>query len=124
MKDSHRPPSAKRRCDYERTSISIEEVVALLNGIEQHREALAHADAVLSDWLCNSPQFGQAWHDFAAAGGISANDFYAFMDGRFRGRPGVRQLGHLRLIANDAAPSIARRAITHQEDDGGDPEAA
>jgi hypothetical protein len=99
-------------------------VVALLEEIERHRDALARAGAVLADWLDDSRQFGQAWHEFSIAGGISGNDFHAFMDGRFRGRPDVRQLGHLRLIANREASSIVRRPLRRRDNGNPDPEAA
>jgi hypothetical protein len=87
-------------------------VVQLLQDIEWHRARLADADAVLSDWLLNSPDFSQAWHDFTAAGGISGHDFHAFMSGNFRRRLGVRQHQHLRLIASREAaiPRAARSA--------------
>jgi hypothetical protein len=107
----------------ERTSIAADEVVKLLHDIEQHRDGLTHADAVLSDWLINSPDFSQAWHDFTASGGISGSDFHAYMRGNFRRRIGVRQIGHLRLIASEAT-SIPHRPLSCRRDHNPDPEAA
>jgi hypothetical protein len=120
----HRPPAKRRRdCAPKRTCIAADEVVQLLKDVEWHRARLADAGAVLSDWLTNSPDFSQAWHDFTACGGISGNDFHAFMSGNFRPRPGVRQHYHLRLIAARPAPSIRRCPITRR-DNNPDPEAS
>jgi hypothetical protein len=114
----HRPAKGCCARELERTSISVAEVVELLEGIEQHRDVLVWHDATLTDWLLNSPDFSKAWHDFTAGGGISGSDFRAYMSGQFRRRPGVRQRRHLRLIASAPNP------ITHRRHNNPDPEAA
>ena len=126
MNDRQRRPPAKRGCtrEPERTGIAADEVVELLKDIEWHRARLADAYAVLADWLTNSPDFSQAWHEFTASGGISGSDFHAYMSGKFHRRPGVRQHHHLRLIASREAPSIPRRPIPRRRDSNHDPEAA
>src|SRR5690348_3082035 len=94
-----RSPSSprQRRATPRRTRISVDEVWALWRGIEQHRRQITEAYAIFADWLAGSPQLAKEWRGFIAAGGVNADDFIAFLDGKFRPLP-VLQQRHLRLI--------------------------
>jgi hypothetical protein len=74
------------------------DVVGLLRSIERNRKALLDALKTLQSWLNKSSEFAESWRDFTSSGGISADDFGHFIDGRFCARR-TRQKRHLRLIA-------------------------
>jgi len=92
------PAQQKRRRPERRTSISVDEVVALWRGIERNRREIDELYAVFDDWLAGSPQLAKEWNAFTRSGGISADDFLRFLSGQFRPRYRVRQRKHLRLI--------------------------
>jgi hypothetical protein len=96
----------------ERTQIEIEEVIALLQSIEQHRAALAAHAATLSEWLSISDDLSRTWDRFTRMGGISAADFERFLAQRLPRRP-VRQKRHLRLISSHEL--LRKRLITPRE---------
>jgi hypothetical protein len=80
--------------------ITEDEVVELLQSMERYRQRIADAAFVFSDWLEGSPQLQEVWNKFIQAGGITADDFRKFLDGRFRYRL-IRQRRHLRLVVNN-----------------------
>jgi len=90
-----RPAKPKPR----RTHITVEEIEQLWTGIEHHRCEIAAAQAIWDDWLDNSPELANEWSKFCAAGGLTAQEFVAFLDGQFKQRS-VRQRRHLRLISS------------------------
>ena len=95
--------------------ISQDEVIELLYNIEYHRNAIANVTDKFEYWLGSSKQLRDVWNRFLIGGGISANDFQAFLNGKFRCRP-VRQRRHLRLISNNSyKPSFSVRG-THGDD--------
>lgn len=91
---------------------------ALLHGLrrtESCRHSLESERANLQALLRNNPQLAAKWQEFAAGGGISADDFEAFLNGKFRVRLGARTRRHLRLITNRRPPRIRLRR--RQNDD-------
>jgi hypothetical protein len=78
--------------------ISQAEVIELLHTIECHREAIACATDKFEYWLQSSGQLRDTWQRFLISGGVSAEDFRAFLNSKFRCRR-VRQRRHLRLVS-------------------------
>lgn len=103
-----RRPSPKR--EPERTAISIQEVQHLLNDMAAHRDALAADAETLQDWLAHSTDFMIAWRQFAANGGLTGQDFVAFVQGRLQRRP-TRTRRHLRLIVSKNKAALVRRKL-------------
>ena len=83
-----------------RNSIHISEVIIVLRKLEEHRTEIGRYTTMLHEWLKTSDDFAEAWTAFSAAGGISAEDFHAFIHDQFPGRP-VKQQKHLRLVASN-----------------------
>ena len=91
-------PGKPRIHDPNRTLITVEEVLALLTRIEQHRAQLDADAELLRDWLNGSPQLARAWREFTQAGGISAAEFDQFLHGKFKPRPSGQPHKHLRVL--------------------------
>jgi len=77
--------------------IQVQAIIDVLRSMERHRQSLRESETTLSKWLRASPEFSGAWNVFMSAGGISAEDFDKFLDGKFRAKH-TRQKRHLRLI--------------------------
>jgi hypothetical protein len=94
-----------------RTYVTGAEVVALLERIEHHRDALAAEQATFQDWLDGSDELYERWSAFIQAGGVTAHEFGRFLNDRpFRHRR-VRQRRHLRLVAsNSGRRHVLRRS--------------
>jgi hypothetical protein len=88
-----------------RTCIEVSEVYTLLRMLGQHRAEADRYTRILHEWLKCSDDFAEAWTAFSAAGGISAEDFYAFINNQFPGRS-VKQQKHLRLVTNNTMEEI------------------
>jgi hypothetical protein len=91
--------------DSERRYIQIHEVMDLLRSIDRHRQALQSILATLHNWLNGSDEFAAVWRKFTAAGGLDAEDFSWFIDGKFRSRR-VRKIRHLRLVTSRKPPML------------------
>lgn len=87
--------------DDDPTFIQVEAIITLLRSIERHRQALRDNETTLRNWLRASSEFRKVWAIFLHVGGLSANDFDHFIDGKFRTRR-VRQKRHLRLVAKES----------------------
>lgn len=98
-------------------TISADEVIGLLRNIEQYRQALTRESATLERWLAGSQELQDTWREFQLAGGVSADDFQAFIDGTFRYRR-IKQKRHLRLV------STGKNVITHRAQRMGGDDAA
>jgi len=115
------PPPRWRRpaYDYDDDEEEYEEPEAALRyalrRIESIRYSIENERANLQALLRNNPQLAAKWQEFAAGGGISADDFEAFLNGKFRVRLGARTRRHLRLISNRRPPPIRLRR--RQNDD-------
>ena len=83
-------------------------MIALLRSIERHRCAIAADQAIFAMWLDGAPTLAKVWREFNAAGGVTADDFYKFMHGKFNRRR-VRQRKHLRLVSSREPLPIRRR---------------
>jgi hypothetical protein len=80
-------------------AIEVHDVIGLLRNIEGHQKALHGHMAILHRWLNRSRDLSEAWAKFMRGGGVTADDFALFVDGRFRSRH-TRQKRHLRLLVN------------------------
>jgi hypothetical protein len=85
--------------------ISEAEVVKLWNKIEQYRRAIGFQEQRFKRWLEVSPQLQKHWKQFTDAGGITAEDFSKFCQGKMRHRS-TREKRHLRLISKKNSPTI------------------
>lgn len=100
----HRHRNRRQEADYDeinadddRTSIEVGEVIDLLGRIERHREALECEQATLTRWLAGAPELAADWAGFTRMGGVTAEDFARYLDGRLRSRR-TRRKRHLRLV--------------------------
>ena len=83
--------------DADRDFIEHDEVIGLLQSMERHQQALHEANSTMQQWLNGSDEFADAWREFTESGGVSVDDFKAFINGTFRCRL-VRRKKHLRLV--------------------------
>jgi hypothetical protein len=93
--------------DDERRCIEVDEVIELLRRIDWHRQALRQEQTTLQRWLNGSPALAIDWRRFTSSGGVTAEDFTLFKDGRLRQRR-TRHRRHLRLVVVNKQ---ARRSI-------------
>jgi hypothetical protein len=100
--------------DDTRSYVEVDEVIGLLRNIERYRGALARDTATLQRWLDGSSELQELWSKFMRCGGVTADDFRQFIDGRFRDRR-IRQRRHLRLVSSKA--SVVRRYYHSRDGD-------
>ena len=86
--------------EVEHRRVSVNDFVHLLHLVDYHRQELHAAATRLREWLYRTPKLAQRFHDYTAAGGVSAEDFELFLKNRFCDRH-VRQKRHLRLISSN-----------------------
>jgi len=79
-----------------------------LRRIESHRQSLENERASLQSLLRNNPRLAAKWAEFTAAGGVSSNDWEAFLNGKFRAKL-VRTRKHLRVVSNSPRIRLRRR---------------
>jgi hypothetical protein len=82
------------------------ELVDALKSVERHRDQLQAAASYVQAILASDPDLHRQWNEFTHAGGITADDFRQFLDGRFRYRL-ARQRKHLRLVVKRSLSQIA-----------------
>jgi hypothetical protein len=93
-----------------------EELIELLESIEQWQHRLVRDRSRLAALLGYTPDLQQRWDQFTRQGGITAKEFEAFLDGKFRARI-TRQRRHLRLVSS-------RKGVIMRAPRSNDPEAA
>jgi hypothetical protein len=93
--------------------IRANEVIALLRRIEWNRKALEDAHSKFKEWCSQSSELAATYRKFTAAGGISADDFTRFLEGRFRHRP-ARAKRQLRLVSS-TKPQPRRLYRSHDD---------
>ena len=82
--------------------IDADEVIGLLRRIEWNRKALDDAQSKMKRWFSQSSDLAETYRRFTAAGGIGADDFVQFLNGRFHYRRGTRK-------AEEGAPAVDRQ---------------
>jgi hypothetical protein len=87
-----------------------------LRRAESLRHDLEDVLARLQTWLRDNPRLAARWAEFTVAGGVSSDDWEAFLAGNFRSRL-TRTRKHLRLVSNRRPLSIRRRRPNDDPDE-------
>jgi len=84
-------------------------IFAMLQLIEAHRVEGKEYGRLWRD-LMSRPSAIRMWHTFTTLGGVTSDDFKAFMDDKpFRNRPVVRRNKHLRLVDAQTTLTVTKR---------------
>jgi hypothetical protein len=95
------------------------EVYILLQEIEGYQESINDKLVRLHTRLGQYPTFEKRWSEFQKLGGVTAEDYYRFVKGRFAPRK-VTQRKHLRLVVTNTkskSKSLPRHRLNPTGDD-------
>jgi hypothetical protein len=107
--DEH-DPDDPRTPEYD----EIDEVLKYLRSIEFNRGQWQYATAALQRMIDSSLELTETWNQFQAAGGVTADDFSDFINGKWRVRR-TSSRRHLRLLVSNP-----RRPVRLRVHRGGD----
>src|SRR5262245_90465 len=135
-RSAHLPPAARERFEREQRHIGQDEdedwlddedewlddeeifteddaktaFLSILDSVERCRAQLRDELALLARALQEEPELQRQWQEFTRVGGVTADEFRRFLEGRFRHRR-TRQRRHMRLVAsNTTKPARLRRS--------------
>jgi hypothetical protein len=103
-----------------------EMLISLLGNIDEHRRQMLEHQLELKRLLLtepadeDDPDLEKLWEEFTAAGGVTASDLRAWLDGEFTKRK-VIQKKHLRLVRRRSIPRYRPRyRMRSRNGDGGE----
>jgi hypothetical protein len=111
-----------KKPDY-RKFVSADDIAAALREMAELRDKLDWRRRDIKMMFVQSPELRVRFEAFQKAGGVTADEWLAFMAGKFRHRRGIRRRRHLRLLVNQSKPPIIRSALSYWTEGGG-PDAA
>jgi hypothetical protein len=92
------------------------QVLRYLRMIEDHRGQWQYATAELQRIVQDSAELTETWNQFQAAGGVTADDFFAFINGKWRVRR-THGRRHLRLLVSNGRRPVRLRVHRNGDDD-------
>ena len=90
----------------QRKQVTADDVAAALLEMSELRDRLDWRRRDLRLMFIQSPELRARFEAFQHAGGVTAAEWMAFIEGRFRYRRGVRHRRHLRLLVNQRRPTV------------------